>query len=86
MQLLHFRKRIGAGLWDLSLAEHLSPGESYRDAAIRGLGEELGIPSDQVTLQGPLTEPFRRRLQVGIHSERTDFPKQARLWTCMKAV
>jgi isopentenyldiphosphate isomerase len=63
---VYFRKRIGAGLWDLSLAEHLSPGESYRSAALRGLGEELGISGHEIKLQGPLTPPFRRKLQVSL--------------------
>eukprot|EP00762_Andalucia_godoyi_P001016 ANDGO_02001.mRNA.1 Isopentenyl-diphosphate Delta-isomerase 2 len=36
-------KDVCPGLWDLSCAEHLKPGESYRDAAIRGLSEELSV-------------------------------------------
>lgn len=37
------QKKIGPNQWDLSLAEHLQPGESFRDAVVRGLREELGI-------------------------------------------
>lgn len=29
--------------WDLSVGEHLKPGESYLDGAQRGLAEELGV-------------------------------------------
>ncbi len=36
-------KDVCPGLWDLSVAEHLQPGESYLDAAHRGLAEELGV-------------------------------------------
>ncbi len=36
-------KDICPNLWDLSAAEHLQPGESYRAGAVRGLAEELGI-------------------------------------------
>jgi isopentenyldiphosphate isomerase len=39
-------KDICPNLWDLSCAEHLKPGESYHDAAVRGLSEELGIIVD----------------------------------------
>lgn len=30
LQQRSLKKRIGPGLWDLSVAEHLQPGESYR--------------------------------------------------------
>ncbi len=36
-------KDICPGTWDLSVAEHLMPGEDYVDAAHRGLSEELSI-------------------------------------------
>ena len=38
-----FKKLIGPGLWDMSTAEHLKPGESFEQAAIRGVEEELGV-------------------------------------------
>jgi isopentenyl-diphosphate delta-isomerase len=31
------------GRWDLSVAEHLKPKESYKEAALRGAMEELGV-------------------------------------------
>jgi isopentenyldiphosphate isomerase len=36
-------KDVWPGAWDLSAAEHLKPGETYEEAALRGLQEELGI-------------------------------------------
>lgn len=36
-------KDLYAGAWDYSVGEHLQPGESYHDAALRGLREELAI-------------------------------------------
>eukprot|EP01117_Protostelium_nocturnum_P012701 TRINITY_DN4685_c0_g1_i2.p1 TRINITY_DN4685_c0_g1~~TRINITY_DN4685_c0_g1_i2.p1 ORF type:complete len:176 (+),score=61.46 TRINITY_DN4685_c0_g1_i2:153-680(+) len=36
-------KDVCPNLWDLSCAEHLKPGETYRVGAIRGLKEELNI-------------------------------------------
>ena len=35
-------KDVAPGIWDVSVAEHLIPGESFLDAATRGLAEELG--------------------------------------------
>eukprot|EP01104_Vermistella_antarctica_P006427 TRINITY_DN1712_c0_g1_i1.p1 TRINITY_DN1712_c0_g1~~TRINITY_DN1712_c0_g1_i1.p1 ORF type:complete len:213 (+),score=70.20 TRINITY_DN1712_c0_g1_i1:34-672(+) len=40
-------KDVCPGLWDLSTAEHLKPGETYEDAAVRGLNEELTINLDE---------------------------------------
>lgn len=37
------KKKVGGGLWDVSVAEHLSEGENYVQATARGLSEELGI-------------------------------------------
>ena len=54
-------KDVCGGLWDLSVAEHLRPGETYSAAARRGLAEELGVLAD-VHLE-PLGEPFAGRLE-----------------------
>uniref|UniRef100_A0A7S3XCD0 Nudix hydrolase domain-containing protein n=1 Tax=Picocystis salinarum TaxID=88271 RepID=A0A7S3XCD0_9CHLO len=54
-------KRIGGGQWDVSVAEHLLPGETYRDAARRGLMEELNV-SDADLTNVPCLEPHYRRL------------------------
>eukprot|EP00041_Stephanoeca_diplocostata_P022776 m.546184 g.546184 ORF g.546184 m.546184 type:complete len:272 (+) comp22150_c0_seq4:352-1167(+) len=44
LQQRHPKKDTAPGCWDLSCAEHLQPGESYAEAAVRGLHEELGVP------------------------------------------
>ncbi len=36
-------KDLYANLWDYSVGEHLTPGESFHEGAQRGLHEELGI-------------------------------------------
>ena len=38
-------KNVYPNTWDLSVAEHLKAGESYIEAAHRGLAEEMGIGS-----------------------------------------
>lgn len=37
--------------WDLSVGEHLQPGETYEHAAYRGLEEELGIKAEAGALR-----------------------------------
>jgi isopentenyldiphosphate isomerase len=46
IQRRQLHKDICPGAWDLSAAEHLKPGESYLDGAVRGLREELGVVED----------------------------------------
>lgn len=58
------KKKIGPLQWDLSIAEHLEPGEKYRQAAARGLQEELGIHVDAAQLAGPLVPVHLRELRV----------------------
>ena len=36
-------KDLYANLWDYSVGEHLQPGETFAEGALRGLDEELGI-------------------------------------------
>jgi isopentenyl-diphosphate Delta-isomerase len=36
-------KKIMPGQWDISVSEHVQAGERYRDAAVRGVAEELGL-------------------------------------------
>lgn len=36
-------KDLYADLWDYSVGEHLKPGESFDEGAIRGMSEELGV-------------------------------------------
>ncbi len=37
---------MAAGLWDSACSGHVQPGESYVDAAVRELEEELGIRAE----------------------------------------
>ncbi|CAK0780448.1 hypothetical protein CVIRNUC_005057 [Coccomyxa viridis] len=64
MQQRSPKKKIGPLQWDLSVAEHLQPGESYDEAAVRGLQEELGITARLASLQGPLVPVHLRRLEA----------------------
>ena len=53
------KKEICPLKWDLSVAEHVKLGESYEQAAVRGLREELGLeasPSELQILRGPHRE------------------------------
>lgn len=60
-QRRHDSKDVYPGAWDLSVAEHLKPGEDYMAGAIRGLNEELGI--DDVILE-PCSEVIRAKLVI----------------------
>ncbi|PNH03831.1 Isopentenyl-diphosphate Delta-isomerase 2, partial [Tetrabaena socialis] len=59
---------VAPGQWDLSAAEHLAPGESFRDGALRGLAEELGVElsaeQQREGLRGPLAPTHQRRLLI----------------------
>lgn len=60
-------KDVCPGLWDLSAAEHLTPGETYLEGATRGLQEELGVTGVDLARLG---EPCHGRLDqedLGIH-------------------
>ena len=56
------RKAVCPGLWDLSVAEHVSPGESYEQAACRGAREELAVTLSPDALTR-LLPPSRRALR-----------------------
>ncbi|MFV2090804.1 MAG: NUDIX domain-containing protein [Pseudomonadales bacterium] len=59
-------KDVCGGLWDMSVAEHLKPGESYLEGAVRGLSEELGVGGIALS---PMGEPQQTRLdqpEIGI--------------------
>lgn len=51
-------KDVCPGRWDLSVGEHLKPGENYHAAALRGLREELGVTGARLR---PLGETGRYR-------------------------
>lgn len=47
-------KDTSPGQWGMSVGEHVKPGESFMDAAIRGLKEELGITNAKIIqIKGP---------------------------------
>lgn len=54
-------KDIWPGAWDLSAAEHLKPGETFRQGAIRGLQEELDVRGVDLT---PLSDIRTFRLDM----------------------
>lgn len=45
-------KKILPGYWDISSSEHLKLGETYEEAAKRGLKEELGIETQLKLIRG----------------------------------
>jgi len=47
-------KDLWPGAWDVSVGEHLQPGESFLDAAHRGLVEQPGISGVELTPLGTL--------------------------------
>jgi isopentenyl-diphosphate delta-isomerase len=59
-------KDVCPDLWDLSVAEHLSPGESFLDAAHRGLAEELGLNGIDLT---PIGQVLKARY---VHADICD--------------
>lgn len=59
-------KDVWPGAWDLSVAEHLKPGESYHDAAVRGLREELGIDSVPLQPLGSVVESRVEEPEAGV--------------------
>jgi isopentenyldiphosphate isomerase len=61
IQRRHRSKDVWPDAWDLSVAEHLKPGETFLKGAIRGLREEFGI--EGVTLKA-LSDEIRCRLEV----------------------
>ena len=64
-------KDVCGDLWDHSVAEHLKPGETYLEGAIRGLAEELGVSGVDLSALGA---PYPARLDLpdlGIHDYET---------------
>jgi isopentenyl-diphosphate delta-isomerase len=61
IQRRQWTKDVCPGAWDLSVAEHLRPGEGYEQGAARGLREELGV--DRVSLE-PLGSLVRAKLDI----------------------
>ena len=55
---------IYPGLWDMAVGGHVDSGETPDTAAIREMGEELGIPADL-----PLKKLFQMKVRNEIESE-----------------
>ena len=47
-------KDVWPNAWDVSVGEHLQPGETFEQAAHRGLAEELAIADVELTPLGPV--------------------------------
>jgi len=61
IQRRQLTKDVWPGAWDVSVAEHLMPGESFEQGALRGLREELGVTGAELALYGDVT---KSRLEV----------------------
>lgn len=59
-------KDINAGRWDVSVGEHLQPGEGYAAAAHRGLAEELGVTGATIEPVGGVRRVTLERPELGI--------------------
>lgn len=76
MQRRASSKDVAPDCWDLSLGEHLQPGETYAQAAHRGLAEELGIAAIELTALGGVRRMRLDRAAAGIH----DYELQQSFW------
>ena len=65
-------KDVCPGAWDLSVAEHLKPGETFEGAAHRGLEEELSLSGVDLISVGI---ELRQKLEIREHGIR-DFELQ----------
>jgi isopentenyl-diphosphate delta-isomerase len=61
IQRRQWTKYVCPGTWDLSVAEHLKPSETYVQGAMRGLSEELEV--EEVALE-PLGGISRAQLNI----------------------
>jgi len=52
VQQRSFDKDLEPGKWDASVAEHLKPGETFKEAFVRGVKEELGVQAKDVEKVG----------------------------------
>ncbi len=59
-------KDLYADLWDYSVGEHLKPGESFTEGAIRGLNEELGVVGIEVVPIGGVRKSRLIEARLGV--------------------
>lgn len=76
MQRRASSKDVAPDCWDLSLGEHLQPGETYEQAAQRGLSEELGTTGIALTVLGGVRHMRLDLPAAGIH----DYELQQSFW------
>jgi len=60
-------KDTNPGLWDVSVGEHLQPGEDYATAARRGLMEELGLQAGELADVGGPRPVITDEPSIGIY-------------------
>jgi len=60
-------KDLNPDRWDVACGEHLQPGESYFDAAVRGLQEELGLHIGELEPVGVERRVTLDRPELGVH-------------------
>ena len=60
-------KDVSPGCWDVSVGEHLQPGEDYLQAARRGLLEELGLAEADPVAVGGERRICNERPDLDIH-------------------
>jgi len=56
------------GLWDISSAGHVSAGETPNEAAVRELGEELGIKAKTGDLKRAMVRELESEPRPGLHN------------------
>ena len=64
LQKRSMRKDLYPGRWDMAVGGHVDSGETPDQAAVREMGEELGIPPDV-----PLKKLFQLKVRNEIESE-----------------
>jgi isopentenyl-diphosphate Delta-isomerase len=60
-------KDIWPNAWDISVGEHLQPGETYEQAAYRGLAEELAVVDTTLSPLGTVTRGCVDMPELEIH-------------------
>jgi isopentenyl-diphosphate delta-isomerase len=60
-------KDVWPNAWDLSVGEHLKPGESFEQAAYRGLAEELAVTNASLEPLGDVVRACFDAPEFGIH-------------------
>ena len=78
LQQRSISKDIWPDAWDLSVGEHLTPGEDFEAAAQRGLAEELGMGPIELTPLGPVVRATIKIDTLGVFDR--EFQQSFRGW------